>query len=120
MCLAIFDGASRAVVGVEVALPTLAADLRDFTWQIITVDLIVIGVIVVTVIILLLLTVIRPIRMVVDEAERFAADNSAVSEKLGKIRTHDEIQSLSAVSYETGNFFAPYIDFLAVVLYNNV
>lgn len=89
------NGESVAVIGVEVALPTLEQDLKDFTIQIMFIDMIVLLVIIAIAVILLLVLIVRPIRTVAAEAERFVSDNANISEKLGKIKTHDEIQGLS-------------------------
>ncbi len=93
--MAIFDGKTVASIGVEIPLPTLESDMNNFIWSIIWIDLAVLGGILLISVILLVLLIIRPIKKVAYEAEKFVSDNANVSEVLGKIRTHDEIHTLS-------------------------
>ncbi len=94
--MVIFDGKTVASIGVEIPLPTLESDMKTFVWTIIWIDLAVLGGILLINVILLFILVIRPIKKVAVEAEKFVSDNGTnVSEVLGKIKTHDEIQTLS-------------------------
>lgn len=110
------DGNTIACVGVEFPIPTLASDLSTFF------EIVAIATAIVTLVLLIvgyLLTsrlLIRPIRLVAAEAERFVGNNHEVSEKLLTIRTRDEVRSLSESLYQMQVDINAYIDSLASVM----
>ena len=91
----VYEGKAVAAVGVEVPMPTLEEDMHNYIWKIVLVDLAALGGLLVILIILIIFFVTRPIKKVAREAQRFVSDNAEVSDKLAKIHTHDEIQTLS-------------------------
>ena len=95
MSYVVSDGKTLAAIGVEIPMPTLEDDMNNYIWKMIWVDLAALGAVLIIVIFLIVFLVTRPIKKVAKEAERFVSDNAEVSEILGKIRTHDEIQALS-------------------------
>lgn len=110
------DGDTIACVGVEFPIPTLESDLSTFF------EIVAMATAIVTVVLLIvgyLLTsrlLIRPIRLVAAEAERFVGNNHEVSEKLLTIRTRDEVRSLSESLYQMQVDINAYIDSLASVM----
>jgi sigma-B regulation protein RsbU (phosphoserine phosphatase) len=88
------DGKTVALIGVEMPLPTLEKDFNNFIFNIILVDAIAMVIILIIAIILIYVTVTRPIKRLAAEAQKFVGDNSEVSDRLGKVRTRDEIQVL--------------------------
>ena len=89
------NGKTVAFIGVEIPMSTLKEDTRTFIIKVIIVT----GITAILLLILgstfLVRTMIRPIVIVSSEAEHFIKDNNRISEKLDKIKTHDEIQVLS-------------------------
>ena len=89
------DGNTVAAIGVEIPMKSLNRDISSFVIMVViiagalSVILLVIGIMFIS------RTMIRPIIIVTEEAEKFAENNAEISDKLDKIRTKDEIQLLS-------------------------
>ena len=99
-----YEGKTIALIGVEIPLPTLESDLKHFVMNIVVIDMIAMAVILIITIVLISFGVIRPIKRLSKEAKRFVEDKTEVSDKLKKIRTHDEVQMLaeSIMDLESG------------------
>ena len=91
----VVDGKTVAFCFVEIPMSTLESDAAAFIVRSSTAAGIVTVVVLIIAITLLVLTMIRPIVFVAGEAERFTENNEIISDKLDKIKTHDEIQTLS-------------------------
>ena len=104
-----------AIVGVEMPIPTLESDMGEFVKKIVLIDLIVAAVLIILFTILMTFLIARPIRKVSGEAARFVDDNANVSEILGRIKTHDEIQTLSESLLSLEHGIRDYIENLTTV-----
>ncbi len=91
----VYDGEVVALIAVEIPMSTLRSDISDYVVRVL------IGAGIVTALMLLIgitfivRTMIDPIGTVAAEADRFAKNNAEISDKLGRIKTRDEIQLLS-------------------------
>lgn len=109
------DQKTLAFIAVEIPMRTLQADTNRFIFQIVC------AAVLATVVLLLIGSVfmvkmmVEPIKLVAHEAERFVADNNAVSEKLSGIQTHDEIQTLGESLLKLEIEINEYIDNLTKV-----
>lgn len=88
------EGKTIAFAAVEIPMATLQSDTNRFIIQIVAVAALATIVLLVIGSVFMVRTMVEPIKLVAQEAERFVADNNAVSEKLSGIQTHDEIQTL--------------------------
>jgi sigma-B regulation protein RsbU (phosphoserine phosphatase) len=91
----VIDGNTVACVGVEIPMRTLESEVRTYVIRTIAVGSIVTIVLLLIAILFLIKTMIRPIKLVADEAAYFVENNNTLSKKLANIRTKDEIQTLS-------------------------
>lgn len=89
------DGKTVVFIGVEIPMATLQDDTYTFVTQVMIVTGITVILLLIIGIAFLVRTMIRPIVLVSSEAEHFVEDNNRISENLDKIKTHDEIQTLS-------------------------
>ncbi len=91
----VYNGEVIALIAVEIPMSTLKSDISDYVVKVL------IGAGIVTALMLLIgitfivKTMINPIGTVAAEADRFAKNNAEISDKLGRIKTRDEIQVLS-------------------------
>ncbi len=91
----VYDGEVVALIAVEIPMSTLRSDISDYVVKVL------IGAGIVTALMLLIgitfivKTIIKPIGTVAAEADRFVKNNAEISDKLGGIKTRDEIQLLS-------------------------
>lgn len=92
---AIYNGQAVAMIGVEVPIPTLQADMQLFVAKIIKADILMLLFVIIISALFFIVGVIRPIKMITASSEKFIENNTEVSVGLDKIKTHDEIQTLS-------------------------
>ena len=90
-----YGGRTVAFISVEIPMLTLERDINNFVVRVIIVSGIIMLLLLVVDIIFLMKAIIRPIITVASEAEKFVGNNAEISDKLEKIKTHDEIQRLS-------------------------
>lgn len=88
------EGKTAAFVGVDIPMATLQSDTNRFIFQIVCAAVLATAVLLLIGSVFMVKTMVEPIKLVSREAERFVADNNAISEKLSSIQTHDEIQTL--------------------------
>ena len=91
----VVDGKTEALVGVEIPMTTLQSDTNRFIFRIVLAAVIATGALLLLGTAYMVKRMITPIKLVATEAERFVADNNAISEKLPLVKTNDEIQTLS-------------------------
>lgn len=89
------NGETVAFVCVEIPVSTLEADIKQFLTEVVTAAGITATILLVLGIVFLVYTMIRPIVLIASEAEIFVQNNNIISDKLDRIKTHDEIQLLS-------------------------
>jgi sigma-B regulation protein RsbU (phosphoserine phosphatase) len=89
------DGVTVACIGVEIPMRTLQDEVQNYVVRTIAVGSVVTMVLLLIAIFLLIKTMIRPIKLVANEAAYFVENNNVLSEKLSEIKTRDEIQTLS-------------------------
>lgn len=111
----VLEGSTAAVIGVEIPMATLQKALGDY------VSHSVLGMLVVTVLCLavyvhiLYRSIIAPINLIAGEASSFVKEENQVSTELEKIRTGDEIQTLSETLLKMERDINHYIDNLTKV-----
>ena len=90
----VVEGQTAAFAAVEIPMAALQSDTQRFIILIVAAAVLATAVLLIIGSVFMIRTMIEPIKLVAHEAERFVADNNAVSEKLSGIKTHDEIQML--------------------------
>lgn len=88
------EGKTVAFAGVEIPMATLQSDTNRFIIQIVVAAVLATAALLLIGSMFMVKTMVAPMKLIAQEAERFVADNNAVSEKLSAIRTNDEIQKL--------------------------
>jgi sigma-B regulation protein RsbU (phosphoserine phosphatase) len=91
----VYNGKTVAAVGVEIPMATLKEDIRTYVISVLEISGLIMIVLLALGVFYIVRTLIRPIGIVVAEAEKFVDNNAEISDKLGKIKTKDEIQVLS-------------------------
>lgn len=91
----VINGQTTAFVVVEIPMTTLQSDTNRFIFRIVLAAVIATGALLLLGSAYMVKRMITPIKLVATEAERFVADNNAISEKLPLVKTNDEIQTLS-------------------------
>lgn len=91
----VINGETTAFVGVEIPMTTLSADVRGFILKLVGAAGIAAVVLSILITLFFVKNMISPIKLVSSEAENFLRSNNQISDKLGTIRTRDEIQVLS-------------------------
>lgn len=109
------EGKTVAFVGVDIPMATLQSDISRFIIQIVAVAVLATVILLIIGSVFMVRTMVEPIKLVAHEAERFVADNNAVSEKLSGIQTHDEIQTLGESLLKLEIEINEYIDNLTKV-----
>ena len=80
---------------VEIPMLTLESDISQYVVTVLIVSGIIMAILLTTALIFVVNTMIRPIVTVASEAGKFVDNNAEISDRLGKIKTRDEIQLLS-------------------------
>jgi sigma-B regulation protein RsbU (phosphoserine phosphatase) len=111
----VIDGTTVACVGAEIPMTTLESEVQTYVIRTIAVGSIVTIILLLIAILLLYKTMIRPIKLVADEAAYFVENNNALSQKLSAINTKDEIQTLSENLLKMEKDINDYIENLKVV-----
>ena len=91
----VYNGETVAAVAIEIPMSTLETDIRKFINRVLIVSGLAMLILLIIGIIYIIRYLVRPIEIVVSEAEKFVDKNTEISEKLSKIKTRDEIQVLS-------------------------
>ena len=91
----VIDNKTVAIIGVEIPMATLEDDIRRYVVSVLTISGVVMLILLAIGVFYIVRTLIRPIGIVVAEAEKFVDNNAEISDKLDKIKTKDEIQVLS-------------------------
>ena len=91
----VYDGKTIAIIGVEIPMTTLEDDIHTYVMSVLTISGLIMLILLAIGVFYIVRTLIRPIGIVVAEAEKFVDNNAEISDKLGKIKTKDEIQVLS-------------------------
>ena len=89
------DGVNVAFVFAEVLVEDYEKDVASFIFLTVVVSLVIILVLILIAIVVVSRRFVRPILAIVSEAKEFVSDNTKVSEKLGNIKTGDEIELLA-------------------------
>lgn len=84
-----------AIASVEIPMLTLKDSLHQYVVNAIVVTIVIIMILNLIYMAFLYVSVIRPIDLVAAEAISFTKNDNRISEKLGDVRTHDEIQALA-------------------------
>jgi sigma-B regulation protein RsbU (phosphoserine phosphatase) len=112
----VYDNKTLAFCFVEIPMSSLQSDTDNFIFQLIIIASIVTVVLLLFGIAFFVFRMIRPIESVSKEAERFNEDDEKkISDTLDKIKTHDEIQTLSRTLLELEIGINEYIDNLTKV-----
>ena len=109
------DGKTIAVVGVEIPMATLESALQDYLLRAILVMTVVVFVCQALSVNYLYRSMVSPINLIAEEASRFVKEENQISEKLSKVKTGDEIQTLSETLYQMEHDINQYIDNLTKV-----
>ena len=111
----VLDGATAAVIGVEIPMATLQKALGDYVSHSVLSMLIVTVLCLAVYVHILYRTIIAPINLIAAEASSFVKEENQVSTELEKIRTGDEIQTLSETLLKMELDINHYIDNLTKV-----
>ncbi len=90
-----YGGAAVAFINVEIPMLTLESDITEFVVRVLIVSGIIMAVLLAIGAFAIVQAIIKPIIVAAAEAEKFVGHNAEISDKLGKIKTRDEIQLLS-------------------------
>ncbi len=90
-----YGGEAVAFVSVEIPMLTLESDITEFVVKVLIVSCIIMALLLAIDLFFIVSTMIKPIVTVASEAGKFADNNAEVSDKLGRIKTGDEVQLLS-------------------------
>lgn len=89
------DGEVKGVIGVEIPMSTLQQALQEYIVNAVMVTAAVVIIFILLFMFYMYKKMISPINLIAKEAEKFVENNAEISEKLGEIKTKDEIQKLS-------------------------
>ena len=89
------DGRSIAIIGVETPMRTLESDLNQYIFIVLVIVCIIAVVLFILTAFILINVLIKPIKTISHEAAYFVENENEISEKLKKIKNHDEIQVLA-------------------------
>ncbi len=109
------EGSTAAVVGVEIPMATLQKTLSDYVSHSVLSMLVVTVLCLAVYVHILYRSIIAPINLIVAEASSFVKEENQVSAELQKIRTGDEIQTLSETLLKMEQDINHYIDNLTKV-----
>ncbi len=90
-----FNGETVAFISVEIPMLTLESDISNYIIHVLIASGIVMTILLAAGIIFVVQAMIKPIGTVALEADKFVGSDAEISDKLGMIKTHDEIQLLS-------------------------
>lgn len=91
----VVNGEVKGIIGVEIPMSTLEKTLNNYIANAVIATIALVAVFIAIYIVYLYKTMLSPIHLIADEAEKFVGDNAKISEKLGTVHTGDEIQGLS-------------------------
>ena len=111
----VLEGSTAAVIGVEIPMATLQQALGDYVSHAVLSMLVVTVLCLAVYVHILYRTIIAPINLIAGEASSFVKEENQVSTKLEKIRTGDEIQTLSETLLKMEMDINHYIDNLTKV-----
>lgn len=109
------EGSTAAVVGVEIPMATLQKTLSDYVSHSVLSMLVVTVLCLAVYVHILYRSIIAPINLIAAEASSFVKEENQVSAELQKIRTGDEIQTLSETLLKMEQDINHYIDNLTKV-----
>lgn len=109
------EGRSIGLIGVEIPMLTLQKDIDNFVMRVSITTAVILVVSLVLGMLFSFHNVIRPIGLITSEVNEFVSNSTKVSEKLKKVRTRDEIQTLSENLYKMEIDINDYIDNLQKV-----
>ena len=109
------NGKTIAFCFVEIPMSTLTTDLNNFIRSLSVAAGIATILLLSVAILIIIKSMIQPIVTISNEAETFTKNNRVISDKLGKIKTKDEIQRLSEKFLEMEIGINEYIDNLQIV-----
>ena len=89
------NGRSIAIIGVETPMRTLESDLNQYIFIVLVIVCIIAVVLFILTAFILINVLIKPIKTISHEAAYFVENENEISEKLKKIKNHDEIQVLA-------------------------
>lgn len=111
----VLEGSTAAVVGVEIPMATLQKTLGDYVSHAVLSMLVVTVLCLAVYVHILYRSIIAPINLIAAEASSFVKEENQVSTELQKIRTGDEIQTLSETLLKMEMDINHYIDNLTRV-----
>lgn len=111
----VLEGRTAAVVGVEIPMATLQKALGDYVSHSVLSMLVVTVLCLAVYVNILYRSIIAPINLIAAEASSFVKEENQVSTELQKIRTGDEIQTLSETLLQMEKDINHYIDNLTKV-----
>ncbi len=89
------DGQVIGLIGVEIPMTTLQSNLTRYLYLAVGYTVVITLLVVLVLFLYMRFAVVRPIRLVTSEVETFVETENYISQSLGKVRTGDEIESLS-------------------------
>ncbi len=111
----VLEGSTAAVIGVEIPMATLQKALGDYVSHSVLSMLVVTMLCLAVYVHILYRSIIAPINLIAGEASSFVKEENQVSTELEKIRTGDEIQTLSETLLKMERDINHYIDNLTKV-----
>ena len=111
----VLEGSTAAVIGVEIPMATLQKALGDYVSHSVLSMLVVTVLCLAVYVHILYRSIIAPINLIAGEASSFVKEENQVSTELEKIRTGDEIQTLSETLLKMERDINHYIDNLTKV-----
>lgn len=111
----VIEERTAAVIGVEIPMSTLQKALGDYVVHSVLSMIIVTILCLAVYVRILYCSIIAPVNLIAEEASNFVKEENQVSEELGKIRTGDEIQTLSETLLKMEEDINHYIDNLTRV-----
>lgn len=111
----VLEGSTAAVIGVEIPMATLQKALGDYVSHSVLSMLVVTVLCLAVYVHILYRSIIVPINLIAGEASSFVKEENQVSTELEKIRTGDEIQTLSETLLKMERDINHYIDNLTKV-----
>lgn len=89
------NGEVKGIIGVEIPMSTLESALNEYITNSVLATVAIVVVFIAIFMVYMYRNMISPIHLIADEAEQFVENNAEISQKLGTIKTKDEIQKLS-------------------------
>jgi sigma-B regulation protein RsbU (phosphoserine phosphatase) len=109
------NGKTVAMICVEIPMKTLQSNLSQFVLRTSIITAVIMVICMLLAIILITRTVISPVKLIAEEADKFVGNNTQISDKLQNIKTGDEIQTLSESLLKMETDINDYIDNLQKV-----